>query len=214
MNMTLKILGVMAAGAIVGLAAAQATADELAPSRVAAVTVPAAPSPMTAKLDAKGVIGIARIDKGRLIPAPMGELEDWGFLDRRSPVKFQPISAAEHLKTLPEIDFDGKDTTNQIDEIRLTAYDLGMKYVLIYGRDADARAGSFGGKAMMETGLKVRENTPAPGADAKALLVDTLSGEIYGTLISNEVEFGVGDLTDKVEDLVNELTDQKRISRA
>lgn len=213
MNMTLKILGVAVAGVVFGLSAANVSAQEANPSSLAALTVVPKVQNLHSDFDAKAVIGIASIDKGRLIPTPLGELEDWGFLDRRSPISFRPIKAAEHIKTLPLIDFDGKDSTNQIDEIRMTARDLGMKYVLIYGRGADARPGSFGGKAMMDTGLLVDDTTPAPGADAKALLINTYSGAILGTLTSNEVEFGVGDLTDKVENLVNTLSGPSSVKR-
>jgi len=154
-------------------------------------------------LDAK--IGIARLDKGRLIPAPMGELADWKFLDKRSAANFEPVSVAAHIKNLPEIDMDGRDTSNQIDEIRLTASDLKMDYVLVYGMGGDAQWGSIGGKALIETGLRFDEDEISPRASAKALLVDTYTGEVYGTVTSEEIEFGVGDLTDKVDALIDTL---------
>ena len=37
----------------------------------------------------------------------------------------------------------GRDSDNKLDEIRLTASDLGMDYVLIYGMGKDAQWGSF-----------------------------------------------------------------------
>ena len=157
------------------------------------------------KIDIDATIGIARIDKGRLIPAPLGELQDWAFLDARSPANFAPISPAAHIRTLPEIPMDGRDSDNRIDEIRLTAADLKMDTILIYGMGADANWGSFAGKAMMETGLQASENLDCPGAKAKALLVNTYTGEIYGVLTSDQAEFGVGELTEKVDELVKNL---------
>ncbi len=157
-------------------------------------------------LRAGAKIGIARIDKGRLIFAPNVELRDWAFLDRRSPFEFAPVSPAAHIKTLPEIPMDGRDSYYQLDEIRMTASTLGMDYVLFYAKGKDARAGGFGGKSMYETGLAVKDGTPAPGGDAKAILVNTFSGEILGTVVSDDVEFTVGDLTDKVESLLKSLS--------
>jgi hypothetical protein len=150
-------------------------------------------------------IGVARLDKGRLIPAPTGELLDWKFLDNRSAANFEPISAAAHIKNLPEIPMDGRDTYNQIDEIRLTAFDLKMDYVLVYGLGRDAQWGSIGGKALIETGLRFDEDEISPRAGAKALLVDTYTGEVFGTVTSEETEFGVGDLTEKVDALIGDL---------
>lgn len=150
-------------------------------------------------------IGIARLDKGRLIPAPMGELQDWNFLNKRSAANFAPIPPAAMIKNFPEVPMGGRDSDNKIDEIRLTAVDLKMDYVLIYGMGKDAEWGSFGGKALSRTGLRVNETEVSPRAGAKALLVNTYTGEIYGTITSEEIEFGVGDLTDKVDALVDDL---------
>ncbi len=154
-------------------------------------------------------IGIARIDKGRLIYAPARELRDWAFLDRRSAFDFAPVSPAAHIKNLPEIPMQGRDSSYQLDEIRFTAFDLGFDYVVFYAEGKDARAGSFGGKSMWETGLIVDEHTKAPGGKAKALLVNTYNGKILGTVTSDEIEFGIGDLTDKVEALLETLSDKK-----
>ena len=150
-------------------------------------------------------IGIARLDKGRLIPAPLGELADWGFLDKRSVANFEPISPAAVIKNIPEVPMGGRDSDNKLDEIRMTAADLKMDYVLVYGMGKDAQWGSFGGKALMETGFQIDENTVSPRAGAKALLVDTYTGKVFGEVTSEEIEFGVGDLTEKVDALVEEL---------
>ena len=154
-------------------------------------------------LDAQ--IGIARLDKGRLIPAPLGELQDWSFLNKRSVANFAPISPAAVIKNIPEVPMGGRDSDNKLDEIRMTAADLKMDYVLVYGMGKDAQWGSFGGKALMETGFQIDENTVSPRAGAKALLVDTYTGKIFGEVTSEEIEFGVGDLTEKVDALIAEL---------
>lgn len=150
-------------------------------------------------------IGVARLDKGRLIPAPLGELQDWHFLDKRSIANFEPISPAAVIKNIPEVPMGGRDSDNKLDEIRMTAADLKMDYVLVYGMGKDALWGSFGGKALMETGFQFNEKTMSPRAGAKALLVDTYTGKVFGEVTSEEIEFGVGDLTDKVDALIAEL---------
>jgi len=158
----------------------------------------------TLNLSAK--IGIARIDKGRLIYAPSVELRDWAFLDNRSAANFAPVSPAALIQNLPEVPMNGKDSDNKIDEIRMTASDLRMDYVLIYGMGKDAQWGSFGGKAIANTGLSAQDDKISPRGNAKAILVNTYTGEIYGTITSDKVEFSIGDLTDKVEVMINELS--------
>ncbi|NNC37329.1 MAG: hypothetical protein HKO02_07725 [Hyphomonadaceae bacterium] len=150
-------------------------------------------------------IGVARLDNGRLIPAPLSELLDWQFLDKRSVVNFEPISPAAVIKNIPEVPMGGRDSDNKLDEIRMTAADLKMDYVLVYGLGKDALWGCFGGKALLETGFQFDENTVSPRAGAKALLVDTYSGKIFGEVTSELIEFGVGDLTDKVDALIKVL---------
>ena len=153
-------------------------------------------------------IGIARLDKGRLIAAPFNELRDWAFLDKRAAANFGIISPAAVLKNIPNVPMDGRDSDNKLDEIRLTASDLGMDYILIYGMGKDAEWGSFAGKAMVNTGLTFASDNISPRGDAKAILVDTYTGKVFGTVTSDEVEFGVGDLTDKVQSLIEGLSTQ------
>ena len=166
-----------------------------------------APTPTIQKdaFDLSGKIGIARLDKGRLIPAPLGELQDWRFLNKRSLARFEPISPAAVIKNIPEVPMGGRDSDNKLDEIRMTAADLRMDYVLVYGMGKDAQWGSFGGKALMETGFQIDEDVVSPRAGAKALLVNTYTGKVYGEVTSEEIEFGVGDLTDKVDALIANL---------
>ena len=152
-------------------------------------------------------IGIARLDQGRLIAAPIAELRDWAYLNNRSNVKFDIISPAAHIKNIPEVPMmGGRDSDNKLDEIRMTASDLRMDYVLIYGMGMDARWGSFGGKAMIDTGFKLTNNQYAPAGRAKALLVNTYTGKILGTIVSEDIEFSIGDLTDKIEVLIHDLS--------
>ncbi len=157
------------------------------------------------RFNIKATIGIARLEKGRLIAAPLGELQDWAFLNKRTAQKFDIISPAALIQNIPEVPMNGRDSDNKLDEIRMTASDLRMDYVLIYGMGQDAQWGSFGGKSLMETGFVTGNETISPRGGAKALLVNTYTGEIYGTLTSDEIEFGIGDLTDKVQALVSDL---------
>lgn len=180
----------------------------------AALTLPSTPIVQAPRFNTKATIGIARIDKGRLIAAPMRELQDWAFLNKRTDMNFAIISPAAHLKNIPEVPFDGHGSVNQIDEIRMTASDLRMEYMLIYGMGEDAQWGSFGGKTMMDTGLIAQTNTISPRGGTKALLINTFTGEIYGTMTSELIEFGVGDLTDKVQNLVAALSTTKGFVKA
>ncbi len=154
-------------------------------------------------------IGIARLDKGRLIYAPMVELRDWAFLDKRSGATFAPVSPAALMRNIPEVAMDGRDSDNKLDEIRLTASDLNMDYVLVYGMGKDAEWGSFAGKALANTGFTFNANEISPRAKAKAVLVNTYTGEVYGTVTSDDFEYSIGDLTDKVEILINTLTAER-----
>ncbi len=157
------------------------------------------------EFNVQATIGIARLDKGRLIAAPFGELQDWAFLNKRTAQNFDIISPAALMNNLPNVPMDGSDSDNKLDEIRMTASDLRMDYVWVYGMGQDAQWGSFGYKSMMETGFVTNDKILSPRGDAKALLVNTYTGEIYGTVTSNEAEFGIGDLTDKVQILVDQL---------
>jgi len=161
----------------------------------------------TISFDKYGTVGIARVDSGRLISAPYGEMEDWTYLNKRTETKFAPISVGAHLKNIPAVAFEGNDSYNTLDEIRLTASDAGMDYVLVYGLDQDAETGAFAYRFIDETGFIVRDSAAAyKKAKAKAMLVDTHTGEVYGSVTADNVEFGVGELTDKVEDLIETLS--------
>lgn len=160
----------------------------------------------TEKLNANSRIAIARIDGGRFIATPHTEEADWTFLDKRVDVKLDVLSAGDHFKYLPELDFQGVDTDNKIDEIRLTAANEGYSHVILYGMGADAYWSSFGGKALSETGLTVHEDCGSwEEAEAKALLVDTHTGEVLGTAKADDVTHNIGYLADDMERVIRTL---------
>jgi len=151
-------------------------------------------------------IGIARLDGGRLIPTPFGEEFDWELLSRRTTANISLLSAGDYLKYIPEIPFNGVDTDNKIDEVRLTAANEGYSHVLIYGMNTDAYLSSFGGKALNETGLTVHEDCESwKSAKAKALLVNAHTGEVLGAAMAEDITFNIGELADDVERLLKKL---------
>jgi len=211
----LKLLIAAALTAIVFVANANANAQN-APYRSPTVlrevslTVPfkakSAPQP-TIKIGS--TIGIARLDKGRLAYAPMSELRDWASLDNHSGATFAPVSPVALAKNFPNQLLNAWGSDNKLDEIRITASDLRMDYVLIYGMGNDAQWGSFAGKAMAETGFIFEETEISPRGEAKAMLVDTYTGHVYGTVISNNIALNINDLTRKIEILINKLTSER-----
>jgi hypothetical protein len=151
-------------------------------------------------------IAIARLDGGRLIPTPYGEEFDWELLSKRITANISLLSAGDYLKYIPEIPFQGVDTDNKIDEIRLTAANEGYSHVLIYGLGPDAYPSSFGGKALSETGLMVKEDCDSwDSAKAKALLMNAHTGEVLGAAKADNVTYNIGQLADDVERLLKNL---------
>ena len=160
-----------------------------------------------AVLPANAKIAVARLDGGRFIPAPHSEEFDWELLDKRTHMDIEVMQADEHFKYLPEIAFQGVDTDNKIDEIRITAAAEGHSHVIVYGVGPDAYWASFGGKALRETGLTVKANCASWGnAKAKALLVNTHTGEVLGAATADNIEFNIGELADNVGELITELS--------
>jgi hypothetical protein len=152
-------------------------------------------------------IAVARLDGGRLIPTPYGEEYDWKLLDKRSDFNIEVMNAGDYLKYIPEIAFDGVDTDNKIDEVRLTAANEGYSHVIVYGMGADAYWSSFGGKALSETGLTVHKDCDSwTEAKAKALLVDAHTGEVLGAAKADDITFNIGYLADDMERVLNTLT--------
>lgn len=135
--------------------------------------------PTAPAFDAAAPIAIARIDRGRMITTPYTEADDWATLSQSLVQPLASLSPAAYLRAVPEINMDGQDTDNKIDEIRLAAVDSGYPYVLIYGVGADAHFASFGGRSLRETGLNVPVGSQSwQGGDAKALLVNSYTGEV------------------------------------
>jgi len=152
-------------------------------------------------------IAVARLDGGRLIPTPFFETEDWTYLDRRVSAEIKQLGAGTYIHYIPEIPFHGQDTMNKIDEIRLAAANEGFDHVLIYGVGPDASWASFGKRALSETGLTVREDCKSwEAAKAKALLVNSYTGEVIGAATANEVDYNIGQLADGIFDLITDLS--------
>lgn len=166
------------------------------------------PTLQSPALEKNARIAVARLDGGRLIPTPYGEEVDWKMLDKRSNADITLMNAGSYLKYTPEIPFQGQDTDNKIDEVRITAAAEGFSYVLIYGVGPDASWASFGGKALRETGLTVQDGCDSwQKAKAKALLVNAYTGEVLGAATADNIEFNIGELADNVGELVTKLTE-------
>jgi len=163
------------------------------------------------KLTASTKIGVARLDGGRLIPTPYGEEFDWELLSRRTAktngAKIEVMNAGDYLKYIPNIPFHGIDTDNKIDEVRLAAANEGYSHVIIYGVGSDAYLSSFGGKALERTGLTIDKDCASwKAAKAKALIVDSFTGEVLGAATADDITYNIGKLADDVERVIDGLT--------
>jgi len=160
------------------------------------------------KLTRDDRIAVARLDGGRFIATPHDEEVDWTYLNKRVDLDIEILSAGAHFKYLPQIDFQGaRDTDNKIDEIRLAAANEGYSHIILYGLDADAYWASFGGKALSETGLTFHEDCGSwDEAAAKALLVNTHTGEVLGAATADDVTYNIGQLADDMERVLTTLT--------
>lgn len=169
-------------------------------------------------LTAASQIGLARIDNGRLIVTPHTEMKRWsqmGSALSETIGGLTPIDVARYVSNTPDIPMHGRDSDNKLDEIRMTAADQGLDYVLLYGLGKDADWGSFGGKSLTDTGLSVPiYHTAHDGAKAKALLVNTFTGEVHGAAFSSETEFGIRDLTFDVQRMINTLAAHESLTAA
>lgn len=158
------------------------------------------------KLSPGTTIAVARLDGGRLIPTPYAETEDWTFLDRRIDTNIVQLGAAAYIKYTPELPLDAAQPVNKLDEVRLTAANEGFEYVLIYGVGLDARWASFGGMSLPESGLTVKPDCASwEQAKAKALLVNSFTGDVLGAATADNIEFNIGALADDVEDMIEAL---------
>ncbi len=159
------------------------------------------------KLTQEDRIAVARLDGGKLIPTPFGEEYDWELLDRRVDLNIDLLPPSSFLKYTASYAYAEGDTDNEIDEIRLTAANEGFSHVILYGLDADAYWASFGGKALPDTGLVIGDECECwVGAKAKALLVDTHTGEVMGTATADDVTYNIGKLADDMERVLDALS--------
>ena len=79
--------------------------------------------------------------------------------------------------------------------------------MIVYGMGTDAYWSSFGGKALSETGLVVHEDCDSwDKAKAKALLVNTHTGEVLGAAKTDDITHNIGYLADDMERVLNRLT--------
>ena len=158
--------------------------------------------PKTAK------IAVARLDQGRLIPTPYGEEYDWTLLDKRSDMDVSLLSLSAYLKYIPATPLHIAQSDNRIDEVRMTAALEGYSHVIIYGTGRDAAWHSFGSRALEHTGLTM-EDDPAiwKKAKAKALLVNSFTGEVLGAASAENIEFNIGELADNVDALMTRLSE-------
>jgi len=162
--------------------------------------------PKTAK------IAVARLDQGRMIPAPYGEEYDWKLLDKRSDMTVSMLSVSDYLKYIPATELHIADSDNRIDEVRMTAAAEGFSHVIIYGMGRDAAWNSFGSRAIERTGLTVDPamvgtKTIWKKAKAKAFLVNSFTGEVLGAVSADNIEYNIGELADNVDRLMNELSE-------
>lgn len=158
-------------------------------------------------ISANARIAVARLDGGRFIPTPRAETVDWNYLDNRLEANIVEMDASTYYEYIPEIPFQGQDTMNKIDEIRLAAANEGFEHVLIYGVGPDASWASFGRRALSETGLSVHKDCKSwEDAKAKALLVDSFSGEVIGAVTADNIEYNIGQLADRVGDMILDLS--------
>lgn len=179
---------------------------QMQPQTLDTVEVEVLPGPLP-RFASDTTIAVARLDGGRLIPTPYGEVEDWEFLDRRIGAKIVQLGASAHIAYIPELPLSTSQSSNNIDEVRVTAANEGFEYVLIYGVGTDATWSSFGGKALVETGLTVAPDCAAwEEAKAKALLVHSRTGYVLGAVTADDIEFNIGQLADRAEKLITHLS--------
>ena len=161
--------------------------------------------PKTAK------IAVARLDQGRMIPTPYAEETDWKLLDKRFEMDVSMLSVSDYLKYIPAQPLHIADSDNRIDEVRMTAALEGYSHVILYGTGRDAAWNSFGSRAMEHTGLTM--DPAMPGTEtiwkkskAKALLVNSFTGEVLGAVSADNIDHNIGELADNVDRLMAKLS--------
>ena len=178
---------------------------ELFDSPALSETAEAPTLPKTAK------IAVARLDQGRMIPTPYAEETDWKLLNKRSEMDVSMLSVSDYLKYIPAQPLHIADSDNRIDEVRMTAALEGYSHVILYGTGRDAAWNSFGSRAMEHTGLTM--DPAMPGTEtiwkkskAKALLVNSFTGEVLGAVSADNIDHNIGELADNVDRLMTKLS--------
>ena len=162
---------------------------------------------VTPALNASSKIAVARLDLGRMIPVTYNEETDWKLLDNRSHMDVSMLSVSDYLKYIPATPLHIADSFNGIDEVRMTAAMEGYSHVILYGLGRDASWNSFGSRALENTGLTMDESQKVwRKAKAKALLVDSFTGEVLGAVSADNIEYNIGELADNVNRLMTELS--------
>ncbi len=153
-------------------------------------------------------IAVARLDGGQMIPTPYGEEFDWTLLDKRSDMDVSLLSPSAYYKYIPATPLHDAETDNKIDEVRMAAALEGYSHVIVYGTGRDAFWNSFGSRALEHTGLTM-DNDPTiwRKAKAKALLVNSFTGEVLGAASAENIEFNIGELADNVDLLMTRLSE-------
>ena len=151
-------------------------------------------------------VAVARVELGRFTPMPFSEQGRWEEMHLRTNKNFAALSPAAYVNALPEIDFGSQDTDNKLDEMRLASIDEGYDYLLVYGMGEDAFAGSFARRPVSRTGFDI-SNTPEvmDGGEAKAILVETRTGYVLGSVTAPVKDRYVSELSDAVAEMVNSL---------
>ena len=161
--------------------------------------------PKTAK------IAVARLEQGRMITTTYAEETDWKLLNTRIDVDVSLLSYGDYLNYVPAVPLHIADSYNSIDEVRMTAALEGFSHVILYGTGRDAAWNSFGSRAIEDTGLTM--DPAMPGTEviwkkskAKALLVNSFTGEVLGAVAAENIDHNIGELADNVGALVTKLS--------
>ena len=169
-------------------------------------------TPKTPILPSSAKIAVARLDQGRMITTTYSEESDWKLLDERTDVDVSMLSYSDYLNYVPAVPLHIADSYNGIDEVRMTAAMEGYSHVILYGTGRDAAWNSFGSRAIEETGLTM--DPSLPGTDviwkktkAKAILVNSFTGEVLGAVSADNQGHNIGELADNVDRLMIQLSE-------
>ena len=156
-------------------------------------------------------IAVARLDQGRMVTPTYSEETDWVLLNNRTEADISLLSYGDYLNYVPAVPLHIADSYNGIDEIRMTAALEGYSHVILYGTGYDAAWNSFGSRAIENTGLTMDPGMPGTEviwkkAKAKALLVNSFTGEVLGAVAAENIDHNIGELADNVDRLMSDLS--------